>query len=66
MLEPGRGRVDLMGFGDSRRLGAAVAYKHRISRLVAALAEGWASLERDEPGRWKTDHGVMGGLRVSW
>ena len=64
-LEPGHGHVDLFGMATLDRVGGGLEYEHGLTHNLAAFAQGWLTKDRDDSG-WRTNAGVVSGLRWHW
>jgi hypothetical protein len=64
-LAPRSGSLDLYAFAERDRLGGALDYAHHIRPGMSAFAHGWIGAARDSSG-WRTDGGVLAGLRMRW
>lgn len=62
-LTPGTGRVDLLGYASTDRIGAALDYEQRLLHSgLSTFARAWAGATR--ANGWRPDAGVMAGLRM--
>jgi hypothetical protein len=64
-LQPGRGHVDLFAIATLERVGGGLEYEQGLTKNLSAFAQGWLTKAHDDTG-WRTDAGVVSGLRWRW